>query len=224
MPSRSPRWTGRGRGLRGRRDVVGLGWLLRRRLRSVRFRRVAWSGRRQRRLDDRGLGACSRNRPRLGLHSGRRFPGIVRADGRWNVDVCGTAVGRFHGARPEIPSSAPVQRPRAAGARQTPRLARRESAPASTGRGETLEDLSCSGVDDEALIAGGAGADVGEIDAWPPHERPVNTYPCASRLRSTSPRGPPGRQPLSYCGGTEAKMTSPSSAETAIERRSVHST
>ncbi len=59
--------------------------------------------------------------------------------------------------------------------------------PDPTGRGETLENLSCSGVDDEALIAGGAGDDVGEIDAWPPHQRPVNTYPRASRLRSTSP-------------------------------------
>ena len=89
---------------------------------------------------------------------------------------------------------------------------------------KALKNLSASGVDDEALIARGAGADVGEIDPWPAHERPCQHI----SLRLETPfdlagkRGAPqgGGSHWAVAAGTKAKAMSPPSAEPAKQRRS----
>ena len=208
--------------------------------RLVRFRRFAWSGRRQRRVDRRGrLGglrlAFGRNGLRLRRRAGRRFPAVVGADGRGNLDV------RSSRRRPISPPGRAEARSgihRLSGGPATPgggspnpsSRAASAGSPDSARCGEALKDLPVPGVDDEALITGGAGADVGEIDPWPPHERPCQHI----SLRLETPfdlaggAAPPRRrQPLGRCGGNEGegderaeRRTRQATAQRSIQFRS----
>ena len=167
---------------------------------------------------------------RFGLRSSRRFPGAIRTDGGRNVDVRWTAVSRF------LAAGVAAGRPEKPGLDGDPTLGLRlaklfvaggeRGSPHSTRGDEALKDLPASGVDDEALIPGRAGADVGEIDPWPAHERRNQSIPLGLKApfdlarRCASPR----RQPLGPGRGDGREGDEPADRRTrqAKAQRSIH--